>query len=296
MKKTNCAGKINNSSKQVLKTLKMLVKDDYTMAELVEKLNQNEPEAVFNSSVVSKYINTCRYCGIEIPKIQNKYCVTSLPFGIDFSEKEVELIQNLVLNAKIVLKTKNKSSERNIKNFEKIIAKIHKYANKQLIKIDNGTIDFTKCAFEKALNEHFKIKLFYKNKITIECIPIGMVVKNGKTYFVVNYNNKQKKVDIKRLSGLEILKERFEQIHDSDAILFKITGELVQRYSIREFESVFSGFNSDAMVILNREESKETLIPRLLRYDALCEVMNPKSVRDYTKNIIDETLANYNEV
>ena len=67
--------KKNLSSMQVIKTLQILLQGDYTMNELIEQLNANESEPIFNNSVVSKYINTCRYCGIEIPKIHNKYKV-----------------------------------------------------------------------------------------------------------------------------------------------------------------------------------------------------------------------------
>ena len=63
--------KKNQSSMQVLKTLLVLLEGNYTMQELVEKLNEKEKESVFNSSVVSKYINTCRHCGIEIIKVDN---------------------------------------------------------------------------------------------------------------------------------------------------------------------------------------------------------------------------------
>jgi len=55
------AVKKNLSSIQVLKTLLVLLENNYTMQELVEKLNENENDSVFNNSVVSKYINTCRY-------------------------------------------------------------------------------------------------------------------------------------------------------------------------------------------------------------------------------------------
>ena len=56
--------KKNLSSMQVIKTLQTLLQGNFTMNELIEKLNANESEPIFNNSVVSKYINTCRYCGI----------------------------------------------------------------------------------------------------------------------------------------------------------------------------------------------------------------------------------------
>ena len=64
--------KKNLSSMQVLKTLQVLLEGNFTMQELIKKLNQKEETPVFNNSVISKYINTCRFCGIDIPKIHNK--------------------------------------------------------------------------------------------------------------------------------------------------------------------------------------------------------------------------------
>ena len=81
MKKNNEYNPVkkNIASIQVLKTLKALFEGEYTMAELIQKLNENEKEPVFNNSVISKYINTCRYCGIKILKINNKYFITKTP-------------------------------------------------------------------------------------------------------------------------------------------------------------------------------------------------------------------------
>ena len=57
--KNKLSQKKNLSSMQVIKTLQILLQGDYTMNELIEQLNANESEPIFNNSVVSKYINTC---------------------------------------------------------------------------------------------------------------------------------------------------------------------------------------------------------------------------------------------
>ena len=63
--------KINNSSKNVIKTLFTLMQGDYSMKELIDLLNSREPAPVFNNSVISKYINTCRFCDFDIPSPGN---------------------------------------------------------------------------------------------------------------------------------------------------------------------------------------------------------------------------------
>ena len=90
------AQKTNTSSIQVIKTLKVLLQGDYTMQELIEILNKNESDAIFNNSVISKYINTCRFCEFDIPKIHNKYYVAKIPFkaldiSFSFSQSSLHL-------------------------------------------------------------------------------------------------------------------------------------------------------------------------------------------------------------
>ena len=85
--------KKNLSCMQVLKTLQTLLQGDYTMQELIKLLNKNEPYEIFNNSVIPKYLNTCRYIGIDIPKIHNKYYVASMPFGLELSTSDIDVLQ-----------------------------------------------------------------------------------------------------------------------------------------------------------------------------------------------------------
>ena len=64
-------GKINQASLKVLKILSLLFKKNMTMNELVDAMNDNGLGPC-NNFVVSKYINTCKSCGIDIQKINNK--------------------------------------------------------------------------------------------------------------------------------------------------------------------------------------------------------------------------------
>ena len=47
--------KKNLSSMQVLKTLQVLLQGNFTMQELIERLNKSEEEPVFNNSVIRVY-------------------------------------------------------------------------------------------------------------------------------------------------------------------------------------------------------------------------------------------------
>ena len=113
--------KKNLSSIQVLKTLQILLQGNFSMSELVIKLNKNEPEPVFNNSVISKYINTCRFCGIDIPKIHNKYFIASMPFGLELTTGDINLLENL----QNIVRTE--MSQKCNKIFDTFIDKLNRY-------------------------------------------------------------------------------------------------------------------------------------------------------------------------
>ena len=118
--------KTNQSSVQVLKTLKLLMKGDFTMAELIEKLNENEAEPIFNNSVISKYINTRRQCLIDIPKIHNRYFLAKMPFGLELNDNEIAILQKL----RDVINEEMSSKSQDI--FQSFIDILNRYANKKI--------------------------------------------------------------------------------------------------------------------------------------------------------------------
>lgn len=282
--------KKNLSSMQVIKTLQVLLEGNFTMSELIEKLNQNEEEPVFNNSVISKYINTCRFCGIEIPKIHNKYFVTSMPFGLELTNIDINLLesmQNLV---------KNEMTKKYNKLFNSFIEKLNRYSNKKIARVEKATYQLTSELFENAVADRRKIQLLFKNRVIMECIPIKITEVKGKTYFNVFYKNRERMIDSARVSGLEVMKQKFLQNFNDESVIFLIRDDLAARYDLRENEQYTKTDRIGWKAISNRGENKEVLLSRLLRYDNKCEIISPKTYRDEMKQILDGALSNYGEV
>lgn len=282
------SNKKNLSSMQVLKTLKILLQGNYTMQELVDILNSQEPEPVFNNSVVSKYINTCRFCGIEIPKIQNKYFVVSIPFGMDFTAKDADLIENL---------KKSSLNDFTLKQFDiftKLADKIIRFSNKNIARVDklSGTNSFE--IFERAITNSRTVKLLYKNGNVITGIPIRIGDKNGKRYFNILYKNKERHIDVNRVSGIHATNDKSIQNYNSNMVQFILKGDLARRYELRENETL-TDRTENAIIISNHGENPDVLLSRLLRYDCLCEIIRPVQLREKMKKIIKDTLKNYGE-
>lgn len=282
------AVKRNISSMQVIKTLQVLLEDNYTMAELIEKLNKNEKEPVFNNSVISKYINTCRYCGIDIPKIHNKYFVASLPFGLDLSSVEMDLIEKLTESAKADF------SKKQFKVFSKLTEKIGKYSNKRIIRVEKDSSKLTYKTFNDAIEEQRKIRLMYKTREVLECIPVDIVQHKGRTFFSVIYNNNEKLVCEERISGIEITPLKYSVNNSVPSVVFVLKGELAKRYEARENEVVTE--NPDkTLKVVNTGDKKEILLSRLMRYDSNCEIIAPESYRNEMKKMLTDALKNYGE-
>lgn len=283
------AVKRNQSSMQVLKTLQLLLEDNYSMTELIQKLNANEKEPIFNNSVVSKYINTCRFCGIEIPKIHNKYFVASIPFGIDLTTRELDLINDLQITVQSTMPRKAN------KLFEIFIDKLSKYCNKQIIRVEPETKQRAFELFDKAISENRMINLLFRAKAVFECVPLRIVEKNGKFCFNVIHNGRTKTISADRISGLEIIDRKFKKTDSNftQDVVYRLKGALAERYTLKENEQIVNSELPESITITNKGEDKEKLFSRLLRYDGNCEILYPLHYREEMKNLIDVMLKNY---
>ena len=278
--------KKNNSSIQVLKTLQVLIQGNYSMNELIEILNEKETEPVFNNSVLSKYINTCRYCGMVIPKINNKYYVAKIPFGLDLSVIDVDLLKSLQTYVK------DEMSVKCSKYIDAFIEKIDHFSNKQIVKVDKKTFNITVELFELAIAKKCKVKLIFKNRCSLTGIPKCIKEEKGKIYFNV-YNKRMRSIELSRLSGVELLGQRYIDPLDGDqVVVFKLSGGLAKRYEARSNEKV-ELCNDGSIIVTNRNENKELLFSRLLRYDDKCELLQPKIYREEMKILINNMLNNY---
>lgn len=284
------SNKKNISSMQVLKTLQVLLQGNYTMQELVSILNENENEPLFNNSVISKYINTCRYCGIDIPKIHNKYFVASMPFGLELDVKDTDLLERL---QNII---RQEMSKKNNKIFDGFIEKINRFSNKKISRVEKATYQISVEMFECAIKEKRKIRLMFKNKAIWDCIPLNIAENKGKNFFHVLANGYEKMVDTERVSGIEVLSDKFVKNYSEQVVVFELKTPLAQRYSLRENERLIKPFDGQSITVSNHGEGKEILLSRLLRYDDKCEIINPKIYREEMKEIIDSALRNYGEI
>ena len=286
MAKNKVSQKKNLSSIQVIKTLQILMQGTFSINDLVAKLNENEKEAVFNNSVISKYINTCRFCGFEIPKINNAYYVAKIPFGLDLSMDDIDLLKSIqhFINEEM--------SSKSAQLINSVVKKICMFSNKKISKTEKNGFNLSVELFERAIAQQRKIKLIFKNRSEMECVPLSITKEGYKTFFNVFYK-KIRNIDVARLSGIEISGQKSEKVFGLEQVtVFKLKGKLAKRYEAREHERIDT--NPDGTItVTNTNENKEILMSRLLRYEEDCEIVHPLAYRENMKNIINDMLNNY---
>ena len=133
----------------------------------------------------------------------------------------------------------------------------------------------------------------FKAKSVLDCIPMSITHHKGKVCFKIFDKTRERMITLDRLSGIQILPEKFSTINRDNTVIYKLTGELSSRYCIREHEEILENKIPEYIVIANHGESQDCLISRLLRYGSLCEILKPDSVREDMKKILSEMLSNY---
>lgn len=209
-----------------------------------------------------------------------------MPFGFDLELSEIKILQ---MFHEIISKS---MSSKQLSIFNSFLSKIERYSNKKIVRVDKKEFILSFEIFAKAIAKKRKIKLIFKNKAELECIPINISEDSGKVFFNV-YNKRIRNIDISRLAGIELLNAEFVDIFDGNQVaVFKLKGDLAKRYELRENETL--QVNSDGSIsVTNRNENKDLLLSRLLRYENLCEIIRPKTYREEFIQILNDTLANY---
>ena len=78
-------------------------------------------------------------------------------------------------------------------------------------------------------------------------------------------------------------------------VVFRLKNKLAKNYKLREWETS-SGFDENGhLIVVNKNEDFNILLKRLMRYGTECYITSPKELVDKMKQLLDETLSNYDE-
>ncbi len=281
--------KVNISSLRVLQMLQLLFEKDYTMNELMAALSKVSNERCSNF-LVSKYINTCRFCGIDIQKIDGKYTLLKLPFGMEFSDDVLSLFDE------IKQYSANMRLGKNIRAYNSLLSKINKRSDRYYAKIEPPADDKNIQAFEFAIENGWKInmKLVSDGKETsILCEPLELSCDGDKLVIIVNLNGERTKILYDDVVSISVSDIKSSGNILSTSVIFRLRNTLARRYTLRPDEKVVGIDDDGSITVLNKTEDKQSLLNRLLKYDSMCELVSPRAYKKEMKSLIDNTLANY---
>lgn len=284
---TKSLSKVNLASLKVLYTLQLLFERNLSMDELIKYYELYHNEFISNF-VMCKYINTCRYCGIDIKKINNKYTILNFPIGISFTNNELSLFKELK-NCCEKIKLDYLSE-----NMQEILDTVNRRADRPISPVTTSIIKDSKIKiFEKACLCSQKIKMTFQDNTSINCEPIDITIGENNISLTIFDGRDSKEVSPKNIKQIKILPQKANSNFLPTTVLFELKGKMARKYQIRDHEQVLRINSAGDMVITNRFEDKTKLLHRLMRYGDNCRILSPKAYVVDMKNLIDETLKNY---
>lgn len=281
--------KINNASYNVFKTLLKLFNENLTMDELIEKSNK-EGTTEFTNFVISKYINTCKSCSLDIQKMGGKYSLVNFPFGPKYTQQETKLLCDITE----IIDALGDNSEEQKQIIKNLITKLHI----PYFKSSNGLKSSENYRlirlFEKACALKTNLVFTLPNNTTETYTPINIEVKDEKILFKVKSGEKEKYINPENIIDIEPVDKKIRKSRISETTVeFILKDKLAKRYQPRENEVISLIKRNGDIVVTNKFEDKEELLRRLMRYDISCKLINPKSYVEDLKKMINDAIKNY---
>ncbi|MBQ6515983.1 WYL domain-containing protein [bacterium] len=277
--------KLNNASMNVLYTMMTLLDKPLTMKDLINAFAKYSP---CNNFVISKYINTCRFCKFDIIKYSGKYILRKLPIKISFTQDEEDLITNNLVNNTI--KSNSKDLINTMSEFLFKLCRLTSFdANVEHSLNKNPLLS----EFEESLYSELMVEIITKDGKSIICSPVELKYIKDNTIFSVFYNDEMKDIPLDKVSSIQKTSRKILTGIIPHTVTFKLMKDLAKRYSTRAHERIINIEADGSIIVSNRSEDKEELMKRLMRYDEKCEIISPKILREEFKTKIDKTLENY---
>ncbi len=297
--------KKHNTGLRILEVLKIILENDITKNELIEKLKKfSDDYHVFTPEVILKYFNTFDLLGLKVVKKEkNKYGLKNSLFYTEFMKRELDVIEKMV---KSVKKLNNKSDEEIMR---KIILRLDKYTSSDLIKFQNKVLEEEKYLYNENVKENviatLKEMIYDKQNVNItflnnndeeETVTVELkeIIEQRKHVYVVCYDSvlgRNRKISLDIINSIKQSPRKTSGVSYLNSVVFEIYGRLASVYKLKPSEKVLN-FSNNHLTISNSEEDKDVLLHRLLKYGENCKILRPKSVQKEFLDLTEDILKN----
>lgn len=310
--------KISSTAYRVLLLLKLLNENDYSIKELNTIFSSDKNVArSFSKVVMQKYITTLKLAGYKFtkPGLANKYKykLIKAPVLINFTKDNLKTF--------VVLEDYVSSlfQEKLNKHYQSFLSKISGYLSEEQIAYLNyerkhqkshsffNNSKYSKYAslirqFEKFCLEEqnivVKYKLLPEGKDSQLILEPRSIKYDSDDVYICGYNpiaGERQLIHMDYIQEIKQLPVKSKYTSDKfSAVSFKLKGRLAKGYRLYEGEKISEiDKENGTITVIAYFDDKNFLIQRLMKYGDYCEVIYPKYVRDRIKEIIKDTLKNY---
>jgi len=287
---------------KIIKILKLMTEKPVTLEEIM--LFLEEDNSFVNKETISKYFATLRNAGCDIQKRKNKFYI-KYPV-LNFTNTELNTLSILQKTAS------NLCSKKDNDEFLKFIDKLFTLVDKTEVNYYKNILQNSenKSLIDKELTNRFKdkietisqfmgasaqkIKITYQEKI-YNIIPLKFhYFKHSICLFGYDCLNKvNKNFSLSHISDIKQTPILAQNMDFSLSTTFKIKGRLKNGYLLKEGE-ILSSYD-DYAIVTNKNEDKEVLFKRLLKYGTYCEVLYPKSDREKFINLVENLISRHTQ-
>ena len=111
---------------------------------------------------------------------------------------------------------------------------------------------------------------------------------------VCEYKGKQPiEIPINNILNLIVSPQKAAMVEMNTTVVYKLKNRLAKSYKIKDNEQTDGRNENGELIVINKNEDPDKLLPRLLRYSYDCEIITPKSLREKMKCLINEALSMY---
>jgi len=288
--------------------LTLLYEDRAYYKDVVE-IYKNDVDEKSNNTiqvVINKAINALKVFGIKIIKSNNKYQLESSLYSLNYNIDDLKTISLLIKANETFPDEKVKDDISQI--IKELRLRMDNNTRKTLSTLSSNH-DFS-FFYDNLKDQITQCKELCKNKTTFSITYI----KKGKPFSIKGYgkdvifdtknaylqmydsvNNVIVEIPLPNILKLDIGHSKFNMPETATTVTFKISGRLAKTYKLKENETLLEIDKDKNLIIVNRDEPINKLIPRIMRYSDCCQVIGPKSLKEEIKHIINNTLAQYDK-
>lgn len=301
-------GNYNISAYRVLYILLLLVRyRSLTLSELNAYLLENPLIGrAYNSETITKYINTLRRVGCDIPRANSRhhfrYKLLQNPFPLPVDEEELCAAHRLL---EILASHPDEELHVNYYNILRKVAWSVGDAQKAQLLFDtvtplaDGEVQRHRellsqyralCKDGQALEVTYRVQGDEVVSLSLE--PNRVVQEGARLYLVgLDRKNYQKiKLNLESIQSVRQLPFKVQSRLRVVSVVFELTGRLAKTYRLYPEEALLVE-SPERIRIKARTEDYQSLLNRLLRYGSYCEVISPTYVRHEMAAKVEAMLA-----